>query len=83
MLCLIFRDKFQQITDLAIQHRADSGKNIDIKSCDLIIAIIVDLCALHFRSVTQLVFADAGSLDQFVQLNSNGTVFVQFHHPTR
>ncbi len=53
------RNKFQQIADFAFEHRAYPGENVDIQPGYAVVAVIVDLRALHFRPVAQFVFTDS------------------------
>ena len=69
-------NEFQEVFNAAIQDRADSGENINVQPCDFVVAIVVDLGALHFSTMAELVLTDACLLNQFIQLNSNGTVFL-------
>jgi hypothetical protein len=46
------RNKFQQIADLALQNGTKPGKDIGIKTGDLVFAILVKLSALHFRTLS-------------------------------
>ena len=46
------RNKFQQITDLALQNGAKPGKDIGIKTGDLIFVVSVQLGGLHFCTLS-------------------------------
>ena len=46
------RDKLQKITNLTFENGTQPGKNINIQSGDFVIAIVIDLSALHFSLMT-------------------------------
>lgn len=69
-------DEFQQVFDFAIQNSTNSGQNIDIQPGNVVVTVVVDLGALHFCTVAELVFADAGLFDQRIQFDVNGSVFL-------
>ena len=76
-LFFLFRqNKFQKVTDLAVQYRTDTGKNVRIQSGNIVVAVMVDLRTLHLRPVTQLVFTDACFFDQFIQLNADSSILL-------
>lgn len=70
-------NKFQKILDPAVQDCADSGKDIDVQPCDLVVAIVIDLGTLHLGTVAEFVFTDSGLADQLIEFDSYGTVI--FH----
>ena len=78
---LFGRDELQKIADLTIKDSANSSQDVDIQTGDFVVTIIVDLSPLHFRAVAQFVFADTGFLDQFIQFDTNGSVFFHFVYP--
>ena len=58
-IALIVWDELQEILYSAIKNRAYSRQDVDIQSCYSIIAVIIDLWALHFCLMAQLVLAYA------------------------
>ena len=83
LLFLFWRNEFQKITDLTIQNRTDAGKYIRIQTGNIIVAIVIDLASLHFCLVAQLILADTGFLDQFIQLDMDGSVLFHIDTPCR
>jgi hypothetical protein len=73
--------KFQKVLDFAIQDGTDSGKHINIQTRNLVVAIMIDLGSLHLSPVAELILADAGFLNQFVEFDANGTVFLHVLTP--
>ena len=71
------RNEFQKIADLTIENSTNTGQHINIKTCNFVVAIMIDLCPLHFCPVTQPVFTDAGFADQYIQFDTNRSV--RFH----
>jgi len=71
--------KFQQITNLTIQHCTEPSKNVYIQSSDLVSAVVVDLCPLHLCPMAQHIFTKAGFFQKIIQLDPNGSIF---HLPT-
>lgn len=69
-----WRNIFKKLVKRAFKHGANAGQNIDVQPGHFIAAITVDLRALHFRAMAQLIFADAFRLNQFVQFDSNCAV---------
>lgn len=48
----------RQVSNLTVQHGADAGQNVCVQPGDITTAVVVDLIALHFYPVTELVLAD-------------------------
>ena len=74
-------DKFQQIANFTIENRADSRQHINVKTSNFVVAVMIDLSPLHFCAMTQLILADTGFLDQFIQFDTNGSVFFHYVYP--
>ena len=70
-------DEFQKIADLTVQYRTDTGKYVYVQTGNVVVAVVVNLGALHFCFVAQLVFTDTCFLDQLIQFDANCSVF--FH----
>ena len=64
-----------------MQDGAEPREHVDIQTGYSVVAVIVDLCALHFGSVAQLVLAEARVLKQIVQLDPDGSVFLHKRYP--
>lgn len=75
------RYKLQEVFNAALQDRADSSEDINIQARDLVVAIMIDLGSLHFSPMAELVFADPGFLDQFVEFDSDRTVVLHVITP--
>ena len=73
------RDEFQQVSYFTLQNGADPGQDIDIQTGDLVVAVVVQLCALEFRPLAELVFADAAFLDQRVEPDFHRSEFFHRH----
>ena len=82
-LLLFGGNEFQKVLDAAIQNPADSGQNINVQPGDFVVAVVIDLGALHLCPVAEFVLANASFLNQFSKLNSNGTVVLHAFHRFR
>lgn len=76
-LFLLWWDKLQNVPDTAFKNRAETCQNINVQARDFVIAIVVELGALHLRALTQLVFADTAFLDQLRHMEPD---FPEFFH---
>lgn len=72
-------NKFQQILDPAIECGAQPGQDCSIQPGDFVFAILIDLGALHFRAVGELVFTDMVGRNKAGEFDLDAAVSLFFH----
>ena len=83
IVVILCGNKLQKILYLTIEDRTYSRKNIYIQPCYIIVAIVVYLRTLHFRSVAKLIFTYALFLDKFIKLDFYFSVFIHINHQNK
>lgn len=75
------RNKFQQVSDLALQDGAKSSEDVGIKASDLVFVVSVQLGSLHFRALSQFCSANFLLLKQFCQVDFYRAILTQVLTP--
>lgn len=65
----IRRDELKQVTYFTFKNGTYPCQNVSVQPCYVIVAVVVYLRPLHFRTMAQFIFTQSGLLEKFIQLN--------------